>query len=654
MNVIIPPKLRNRSTSFVKLVTYLTQREDKPSGKQVLTDTPKSARSESSQAVFDRLVDYIDREGTEDAPVRVLETFSDGRQRVQVGDVACGTNAFSYETAAAEMNMVAAQNRHVKDPVYHFIISWPESDKPTDGQIFGSVQYSLEALGLKGHQYVAAIHRDTDNVHVHIAANRVNPVDYKAANMWGDVDTLQKSMRVLERHYGFKQDNGTWQMNPDNQLVRAPFHYLSAPQGAAKLEIFSDRESLYQYAVDKVRSKISERLKNKEASWKSLHLLLHANGLGLREQGGGLVVFDFLRPDDAVVKASSVHPTMTKSRLEPFYGPFEGPPPFESDDPYNPWKEGIFEKYQPGFQARDKGARTERREERAEAREKLKERYQAYRSAWLQPDLNVKGRYQHIAARYQAMKVEVRSTYGDPLLRKLMYRVAEFERMKAMAELRIELRQERKTLAANGQLRPLAYRPWVEQEALRSDLAAVSQLRGFAYRETRKKRLSVEQQNRTIFAGVADDTQLGQPPTHTSRLYRDGTIEYLRDGMVGVVDHGDRVEIKPRFEDYDDSANYLLAVNLVAIKSGEQGEVVGEARFVDRVLHAACDFKHTNSEHYEFQVTNADQLTRYNAIERDYRLRRGYDESAQAPSYYVGRNDPVDEVVVRPTQYPRP
>jgi len=296
MNVIIPPKLRNKSTSFVKLVGYLTQREDKPSGKDVLTDTPKSARSESSQAVFDRLVDYIDREGTEDAPVRVLETFDDGRQRVQVGEVICETNAFSYETAACEMNMVAAQNRYVKNPVYHFIISWPECDAPTDGQIFGSVQYSLEAIGLKGHQYVAAIHRDTDNVHVHVAANRVDPVTYVAANMWGDVDTLQKSMRVLERHYGFKQDNGTWQMNPDNQLVRAPFHYHSAPQGAGAREIFSNQESLYQYAVDKVRSKVDDRIGKQEASWKSLHLLLHANGLGLREQGGGLVVFDFLRP----------------------------------------------------------------------------------------------------------------------------------------------------------------------------------------------------------------------------------------------------------------------------------------------------------------------------------------------------------------------
>lgn len=113
----------------MKLVSYVSQREDKPSGKNVLSDEPKSARSESSKAVFDRLVDYIDRSDSEDAPVRVLEQFNDGRQRVQAGDVACETNCFFWETAAAEMNMVAAQNRRVKDPVYHFIISWPETDQ---------------------------------------------------------------------------------------------------------------------------------------------------------------------------------------------------------------------------------------------------------------------------------------------------------------------------------------------------------------------------------------------------------------------------------------------------------------------------------------------------------------------------------------------
>ena len=645
MNVIIPPKRRDKGTSFMKLVSYVSQREDKPSGNDVLSDTPQSARSESNKAVFDRLVDYIDRADEENAPVRVMEVFSDGRQRVQAGEVACETNCFSWETAAAEMNMVAAQNRRIKDPVYHFIISWPECDKPTDGQIFGSAQYALKSIGLDAHQYVTAIHRDTDNVHAHIAVNRVNPMTYKAANMWNDVDTLQKSMRVLERHYGFTQDNGPWQVSADNQLVRPGLHYPSAPQGAAKREIFSNRASLYHYAVDKVRVKVNEAIQNKDADWKYLHLLLHANGLGLREQGGGLVIYDFLRPDEAVVKASSVHPSLTKARIEQAYGAYTGPPSFESDDPYE-GSYAIVSSYQPSFEVRDKGTREERREERAEAREALKLRYQDYRSSWVKPNLNVKSRTQQVAAHYQAIKSEVKSSYGDPLLRKLMYRVAEFEQMKTMAELRIEIRQERQVLSDKGLIRPLAYRPWVEQEALKGDLAAVSQLRGFAYRETRKKRITGSLKDRTIFAAGADDSQFYAPNTHTSQLHRDGTIEYLRDGIVGVVDHGGRVEIKPGFEDYDDSANYRLAASLVSTKSGERVEIVGDDQFINRVLDAAYDFNQRDGGSV-FLVTDRDQLERYNAIERDYRQ---FHEDGQ--EHYVDRYVQMDDAA--PDSFYRP
>lgn len=617
MNVVVPPKREDKGTSFMKLVSYVSQREDRPAGQDVLSDVPKPKRSESNKAVFDRLVDYIDRSEDDDAPVRVLEEFADGRQRVLMGDVACETNAFSLETAAAEMNMVAGQNRHVKDPVYHFIISWPESDTPSDAQIFESAAYSLKSLGLEGHQYVTAIHRDTDNVHAHIAVNRVHPVTFKAANMWNDVDTLQQAMRVLERHYGFTQDNGPWQMNEQNQLVRPGLRYPSAPQGAAKREVFSNKESLYHYAVEKARDKINEALRNEALSWKQLHVVLHANGLGLREQGDGLVIYDYLRPYNAVVKASSVHPSITKVRLEPVIGAYDGPPLFDSKD-LDEGRLAVYSTYQPMYEARDRGARDARREERAVDRELLKARYQAYRATWEKPDLHVKERYRKIASHFQAVKGGVKRSYGDPLMRKLMYRVAEFEQMKAMAELRIALRQERQELRNLGMLRPLDYRTWVEQEALGGDEAAVSQLRGFAYRETRKRRALERQRDGIILAGPADDSAFYHTNTHTSRLYRDGTIEYLRDGIVGVVDHGERVEIRPGFADYDDSANYHLAVNLVSIKSGERGVVVGGEQFVERVLQTACDFNQTNSEHYEFTVTDRDQQGRYQAIERDY------------------------------------
>ncbi|WP_110882653.1 relaxase/mobilization nuclease domain-containing protein [Photorhabdus australis] len=41
-----------------------------------------------------------------------------------------------------------------------------------------------------------ATHRDTDNFHMHIA---VNPINYKATNIWKDYDILQQYLRTLDR-----------------------------------------------------------------------------------------------------------------------------------------------------------------------------------------------------------------------------------------------------------------------------------------------------------------------------------------------------------------------------------------------------------------------------------------------------------------------
>ncbi|MBN3478756.1 relaxase, partial [Pseudomonas savastanoi pv. phaseolicola] len=102
--------------------------------------------------------------------------------------------------------------------------------------------------------------------------------------------------------------------------------------------------------------------------------------------------------------ASSVHPTLTKFRLEAHIGAFEGPPTFEHEE----WSYGIFSSYQPEFELRDKDVRFDRRQARAEARLDLKMRYKRYRDGWEKPDLHVKDRYQQVAARYQAMKADVK------------------------------------------------------------------------------------------------------------------------------------------------------------------------------------------------------------------------------------------------------
>ena len=609
MNAVIPEKLRNGSTSFTKLVVYISVRDNKPTGNDLVTDTPNSSGSQSKQAVFDRLVEYIDRTAEGDSAIHAVEDFPDGTQRLLAGDVPVETNCFSWATSSAEMNMIAAKNPRCVDPVYHFILSWREHEAPTNAQVFESAQHCISALGMGGHQYVTAIHHDTDNLHCHVAVNRVHPETYKAANIWNDAEKLQKSCRILERRYGFEQDNGSWVWNDRDQLVPAGFRFPSAPQGAAKKEIYSDTESLFHYSVRTVRDEVDDVFADDSADWKTVHLLLNKNGLALREQGRGLVIYDKRQPDGVAVKASSVHPSLTKGRLEPVYGAFVPPPSFEITDPFAA-QYGVFNTYQPTLHLRDKDARTERREERAAEREALKARYQDYKRGWKKPDLNVAARELEIARVFQSMKQSARRSFNDPLLRKLMYRVAEFQRMKAMAELRLQLRSERLQLADKGALRPLAYRVWVEQQALAGDVAAVSQLRGFAYREKRKVKQAEKHAEGIIVFAAADDTAMLDKRSHSSQLRRDGTIEYLRYGQVGVVDTGDRVVIKAGFDDADQAANLRMAAGLTSLKSGDRVEVFGPSEFVDEMLVAGARFNEQFSDG-RFGVTDVHQQARY-------------------------------------------
>lgn len=589
MNPIIPEKRKDGGTSFLKLVSYISDRGEKPKDEDLITDRSKRDQSNSKKSVFDRLVDYVDRHDSEERAVFITEELMDGRQRLISGGVSCETNCFSWETAAAEMNMVAAQNSRCVDPVYHFILSWRENELPTDAQIFECATHSIRQLGLEGHQYVTAIHQDTDNTHCHVAVNRINPQTLKAANLWNDADTLQKACRVLERKYGFIQDNGSWEWGVNDQLIRVRNEFNKAPQGTVPLQVYSNTESLYHYAVDQVREPLAHMIDTGDISWRQIHLKLHERGLGLREQGQGLVVYDYLKPDGPVVKASSIHPGITKANLLPVLGSFEPTPPFETSDV----EDGIFgmiSTYQPTFELRDKDARFERRQERADARLDLKMRYRRYRESWQKPDLDIENRKRNLADHFRAMKATVRSSFKEPHLRKLMYRVCEFEQMKANAELRIQIRNERQELVDRGVARPLAYRAWVEQQALAGDVAAVSQLRGFSYREKRQARK--HKGDGIIVCAPGDDSPTHDWKTHTTQIKRDGSIEYMRDGVIGVVDRGDHVAIKMPFEDYGSQANFDLAISLISHKSMERAIATGDQGFINQAMHTILQHNH--------------------------------------------------------------
>lgn len=593
MNIIVPPKRKDGKSSFNKLVSYVVLRDDKKLDETLSPDMPFVRPSRSSEAVFDRLVDYI-RRTTDATGQTIIQEFDDGRQRVLFENVACETNCFSIETAAAEMNMVAEQNVRKKDPVYHFILSWRTEDDPLDSDIFDATRYCIEQIGMGEHQYVSAIHRDTDNVHCHVAINRVHPVTLMMADKYYALDTIQKCCREMEYKFNWKPDNGTWVRRADDgKIVRVKRDYQPAPRGARQIEHHADRESLYTYAVERCRNDLDAVLSHPDISWREVHSVLVRAGLELKRKGEGLAVYP--QPKDGEtetsqrpIKASRLHPKLTLSHIKPMAGEFQPSPPAQRWSPDRLVYSQIIERdYDPRLHVRSRGNREEKRIARAERREDLIARYRAYKKAWVKPCIppeEVKRRYKEMAQAFQARKARVRITERDPLLRKLMYRAIEVERMVATAELRTELRAERDAIKMNPDNQRLTYRQWVEVQATLHDEAAIDQLRGWAYRQQRNAKTALLSSD-GFQCSAADVVKPLHLEGYDTRVHRDGVVVYSREGEDKVMDRGGRIEVVS-----GDTKNIGAAVVIAAQKDADQLALRGTPKFIGDAVQMVKKF----------------------------------------------------------------
>lgn len=569
----VPDGRRDGRSSFLQLITYNCIRDELSPEEALREDARFRRPSRSREACFERLVEYIDRsqkagegEGTE-------VMLENGDFRIVVNGVVIQHNCFSLETAPVEMAATAMANRRCQDPVFHYILSWQEDENPDPDIIFSCVADTQKALGLEGNQYVAAIHRDTDNVHVHIATNRVCPRTFKAATLSFSKERLQRCCRQLELKHGFRHDNGSWKVDEQGHVVRSKKRMKALPEGAARLEHFADTESLTTYARQHCFEQIDRLLSGPHFSWGAAHEILCVAGLWLDRKGEGLAVYSLYDTAQTPIRASRLHPDLTLKQ-EAIAGSFQSPD----------WYPDSHNRYRNTLHVRDQGARAERREARANARLELRARYEHYRMDWKKPDLDVAGRFRAIAAEARDRKAEVRrrGRTADPQIRRLAYNIIAFEKMQKEAALRLQLREERATLHAAGKLRPMTYRGWVEQEAVKGDVAAISQLRGWHYRSKRKGFPT----NSIVYCAPADDVGIMEAPEFEATVRRDGVVVYGRNGWAEVADYGDRLEVVTPKE----IPSMWFAVGAASLKSGEHVSFSNDPDFRARACRTVAEF----------------------------------------------------------------
>ena len=216
-----------------------------------------------------------------------------------------------YELAIVEAQAAQSLNtRSRKEKTYHLLVSFrPEDEAKLTPEAFKAIEERFAAaLGFSEHQRHCGIHKNTNNIHMHIAYNMVNPERHTRHEPFRDYATRDKLCRELEREYGLTVDNGREQKR-ENAL---------SPK-AATIEAQTGQESFESYAK-RHKGKILEALES-AAHWQDLHEAMKAHGLGVKPHGNGLVVFD-LHNGKHTAKASAVDRALSAKRLRERFGEF--------------------------------------------------------------------------------------------------------------------------------------------------------------------------------------------------------------------------------------------------------------------------------------------------------------------------------------------
>ncbi len=219
--------------------------------------------------------------------------------------------------AIAEVLVTQSQNtRSQADKTYHCVISFPEGEQPSRAQLEDIEDQMCDALGFGEHQRISAVHQDTDNIHLHLAINKVHPATFKLHEPYRDYYIRDKACRALEHKHGLTVDNG---MGQGQRYGKA--HALEAHIG---------EQTLLGWIQAEAKPDLLQAVKEGK-SWDGLHQAMAEYGLMIKPRGAGLVIA--LGDGSMGVKASSVDKSLSFKALTERFGPYEPPVNSQSPDP---------------------------------------------------------------------------------------------------------------------------------------------------------------------------------------------------------------------------------------------------------------------------------------------------------------------------------
>jgi len=227
-----------------------------------------------------------------------------------------GSSFDDYATAICEAEAIQEQNTRSKQTkTYHLVVSFrPEDEAKLSAEAFVDIEKSFaQALGFQDHVRHCGVHKNTNNLHLHLAYNMIDGEKFCRQEPYRDFYKVSRVCREMEKKYGLSVDKGADRDQPKKE-----------GQASAKvksIEAQTGQESLFTYIL-RHRDRILSELE-KAGTWKDVHDIFLKNGLHLKPSGNGLAIKDRYGKHSA--GASQIDRGLSKASLEKLFGPYEAP-----------------------------------------------------------------------------------------------------------------------------------------------------------------------------------------------------------------------------------------------------------------------------------------------------------------------------------------
>ena len=251
-------------------------------------------------------------------------------------------NFLTDDLKSQMLEMIALSQEGVKskDPIDHWVLSWKSHERPTPEQAREAAAIFIKQCRLDGHQYIIGLHDDTENMHLHIALNRVHPDTCKVVkiNKGFDKEAGQQAIAIIEKVQGWSVEKNARYLTTDKaeliidtatkrpQIFTAAEKPLQPTTQAQAMEIQTGQKSVQRIGIEQAAPIIAQA-----TSWKELHTNMAAAGFEYRRERSGAKVY----VGNVGVKASNVDRKASFGNLQKRLGPYQPPQEIKPNEYHN-------------------------------------------------------------------------------------------------------------------------------------------------------------------------------------------------------------------------------------------------------------------------------------------------------------------------------